>query len=719
MSDTRWDGIPIINYDFSADTTTLNQVSLRPKAYKHLDSIEWAHEYERHRELKVVSDDSSMWNKYIRKMSRWIVLIGTGVLIGVLTSSLDYSYEWATDLKDGICRDGFYFTKRHCCAGIGDGVKERAVCESWATWADVTGIGEAAFGSFLYKYFVFILTSVILAASAAYIVKDAPFVRTSGIAEMKTIISGVVLEDFLNDKTMIKKLFGLGLGVSANLWIGKEGPLVHIACVCADMLIRVFPMLDQNEAKRRELLLAATAAGISTAFNAPISGVIFTLEQLTSYFSPSDKMWISFFCAMSGVVVLNAFKEGINIFVEMNNQWLGLELPGFVLLGVMGGFYGRIFSKFNMRFARMRKELIISRGLKYEMLEVVILAFVTSVVCYPLVFPRLPLTVLIRRLYQDCDVIDENVVGDLCSAAGGYTLASLITSGVVATLLTAYTFGTILPAGVLMPSLAIGAIFGRVLGIFMEKVQQSSPFLTDMCSTSPELCISPGAYAVVGSAAFLAGTTKMTVWVVVTVFELTGALSYVLPIMITVIVARWTNDKYDTLNCYDQWIKFFGYPYLIEVNRPLPLTKASEVMKKLEDLEVVYVEDHPTVGELEHFTDLKYQGVPILKSRDMPRLVGWIGTSDLQEEYFRIHASSSYNSHKLVSFDANDRMDDDTQRLSFLVEHDHIILSPDIPLPSLVEVFFKMKPRFVMFCKDGLFVGLITLKDITNVVENA
>ena len=75
---------------------------------------------------------------------------------------------------------------------------------------------------------------------------------------------------------------GLVLAVSAGLSLGKEGPLVHVACCIGNILAYIFPKYGRNEAKKREILSAASAAGVSVAFGAPIGGVLFSLEEVMS-----------------------------------------------------------------------------------------------------------------------------------------------------------------------------------------------------------------------------------------------------------------------------------------------------------------------------------------------------------------------------------------------------------------------------------------------------
>ena len=90
-----------------------------------------------------------------------------------------------------------------------------------------------------------------------------------------------------------------------------------------------------------------------------------------------------------------------------------------------------------------------------------------------------------------------------------------------------------------MPSLAIGASLGHAVGLLMKIWQTSDPgfFLFRQCAGLTD-CVDPGVYALVGAAAMLAGVTRMTVSLVVIILELTGDFTNILPIMITVVVAK-------------------------------------------------------------------------------------------------------------------------------------------------------------------------------------
>jgi chloride channel 3/4/5 len=85
---------------------------------------------------------------------------------------------------------------------------------------------------------------------------------------------------------MLTKSVGLALSVASGLSLGKEGPFVHIASCIGNIISRYFAKYENNEGKRREILSAASAAGVAVAFGAPIGGVLFSLEEVSYFFPP-------------------------------------------------------------------------------------------------------------------------------------------------------------------------------------------------------------------------------------------------------------------------------------------------------------------------------------------------------------------------------------------------------------------------------------------------
>ncbi|XP_032935437.1 chloride channel protein ClC-Ka isoform X2 [Catharus ustulatus] len=126
----------------------------------------------------------------------------------------------------------------------------------------------------------------------------------SGISELKTILMGVVLEDYLAIKNFGAKVVGLTctLTCGSTLFLGKVGPYVHLSAMAAAYLGKMRTTVTreyENKFKQHEMLVAAQAVGVATVFGAPISGVLFSIEVMSPYFAVRD-YWRGFFAATCG-----------------------------------------------------------------------------------------------------------------------------------------------------------------------------------------------------------------------------------------------------------------------------------------------------------------------------------------------------------------------------------------------------------------------------------
>ncbi|KAG5925113.1 hypothetical protein E4U42_004479, partial [Claviceps africana] len=256
----------------------------RRVGYEDLTAIDWIFEYNKERQrLRALSAGASGLVGYLRYFldasQIWIILVLTGLLVGAIAAGINVTTDWLGDLKLGFCSSGpegghFYLSKSFCCYGYDQGSK----CAGWKYWSEALGVRAAA-GKWIIEYLFYLLFSVTLACMAAFLVQEyAIYAKHSGIPEIKTVLGGFVMRRFLGTWTLITKSMGLVLAVASGMWLGKEGPLVHVACCCANLFIKLFPNVRNNEARKREVLSAAAASGISVAFGSPIGGVLFSLE---------------------------------------------------------------------------------------------------------------------------------------------------------------------------------------------------------------------------------------------------------------------------------------------------------------------------------------------------------------------------------------------------------------------------------------------------------
>lgn len=381
--------------------------------------------------------------------------------------------------------------------------------------------------------------------------------------------------------------------------------------------------LKNNEARKREVLSAAAASGISVAFGSPIGGVLFSLEQLSYYF-PDKTMWQSFVCAMVAAVTLqaiNPYRTGNIVLykVKYSSGWHGFEMFPFAMLGIIGGLYGGLFIKLNMLISRFRR----SKANPFRdspVLEVLFVSVLTAFINYPNTMMRGQSSELVHSLFSECERLGNDDIFGLCkmTTAGTISMVSLLlTASGLGFLLATITFGLQLPAGVILPSLAIGALYGRALGVVVELFQKHHPTLLIFSACEPDIpCITPGTYAIVGAASALAGVTRMTVSIVVIMFELTGALTYVLPIMIAVMLSKWISDAFSKRGIYESWIQFNEYPYLDNKDdTPAPDVTVSNIMTRVEDLVCIDARvDHSIESLRSLLSTTTFRGFPVISS---------------------------------------------------------------------------------------------------------
>lgn len=463
------------------------------------------------------------------------------------------------------------------------------------------------------------------------------------------------------------------------------------------------------------------------AFGSPIGGVLFSLEQLSYYF-PDKTMWQSFVCAMVAAVTLqafNPFRTGKLVLYQVtyHSGWHDFELAPFAFLGVLGGLYGGLFIKLNMRVAEWRKHRTYLKG---PVLEVILVAFVTALINYPFKFMRAQASELVYFLFAECRDLTDDTLG-LCKAGKANTgvVALLLISAGLGIILASFTFGLQIPAGIILPSMAIGGLYGRAVGLTLEQLQQAWPSLFIFSSCEPDVpCVTPGTYAIIGAASALGGATRMTVSIVVIMFELTGALTYVLPIMIAVMISKWVGDAISPRSIYESWIHFNGYPFLDnrdDNSATIPDVPASQVMTRIDDLTCITATGHTVASLRQLLSQHRFRGFPVIDNSRDAILLGYISRTELA---FALQSAlapprslapetEAYFSHQPLS-DPNQSLD-----LRPWMDQTPITLNAKASFHLAVSMFMKLGLRYIIFTEKGGLRGLLTKKDIWFVLDGA
>ncbi|KAJ7647251.1 chloride channel [Roridomyces roridus] len=747
--------------------------------YSSFSSIDWLHDaikdslrFSRLRKRRSLRARARL---ALDKSQGWIIVSIVGFLTAIVAFLIIRAEQWLFDLKEGYCRDAWWKAHRFCCPEVVDDLAQE--CPAWHTWSELL-LSRGASGEEFVEYISYSTIALALASLSCFLTlfltnsttfatrKDsgvlAPgfgdttgqaskrkimyYAAGSGIPEIKTILSGFVIHGYLGGRTLFTKSTGLALSVASGLSLGKEGPFVHIASCVGNIVSRFSSKYQLNEAKRREILSAAAAAGVAVAFGAPIGGTLFSLEEVSYYFPPKV-MWRSFFCAMIAAItlkILDPFGTGKLVLFQVtyDKDWHAFELLPFLLLGIFGGVYGAYFSKLNYRWSRDVRN---ATWLKHHPLaEVMLVTIVTSMLCFLNPYTRMGGTELVYNLFSECRTGSGNTHSGLCIIDPGSfehvwpVVEAILVAMIVKGALTIVTFGIKLPAGIFIPSLGVGACLGRLFGIGMQWMQAKNPDsrLFRACGGDMD-CIIPGLYAMVGAAATLSGVTRTTVSLAVIMFELTDSLTYTVPLMLSVLVAKTVADALEPKGIYDLVIELSQLPYLDSKHEYLwGNLNVNDATRR--DVEVIRL-DRTNTGrtlteQLETLLVIGNDdgGFPILRTdeddeyHEKLRMVGYIGASELEhalsiiaddpDEEVQFHPEFAHRggraSASLSSLLENGQPPHlDVFDFSIYMDQAPLTVQSNSPLEMVHQYFTKLGARYVVVTDmDGLYEGVIDKK---------
>lgn len=271
--------------------------------------------------------------------------------------------------------------------------------------------------------------------------------------------------------------------------------------------------------------------------------------------------------------------------------------------------------------------------------------------------------------------------------------------------------------------MAVGALFGRAVGIIMNIWVENHPNFIIFASCEPDIpCVTPGTYAIIGAAAALGGVTRMTVSIVVIMFELTGALTYVLPIMIAVMISKWVGDAFGKRGIYESWIHFNEYPFLDNSDETVvPDVPVSQIMTRIEDLVVLTATGH-TIGSLkEILTTQPYRGFPVISDPREAILLGYISRAELQYNLHTFTQPPRSLSATTEVFFTHQALADPRTTLDLRpwMDQTPITLPAKASLQLTANYFQKLGLRYVLFSDRGVLQGLLTKKDVWYVLNGA
>jgi chloride channel protein, CIC family len=348
---------------------------------------------------------------------------------------------------------------------------------------------------------------------AVLVIHVFPLARGSGVNQTKAAL--YIYNGYIPLKTAIGKFITAALAIGSGHSLGPEDPSLQIGASLASALGR---RIKLSRDRMRLIAPVGAAAGLAAAFNAPISAVLFVIEEVIGRWT-AGILGSVVLSAVSSVVVMRWFLGSESLFRIPAVQFTRpSELIAYSILGVVGGFASVAFASGIATLRPWCKSL--PRWTQYFQPALAgLLIGVIAVLGAPQV------------MGAGYVFIDEAMHGQFT----WQMLAILAGLKIVATLLS-FVSGT--PGGMFAPTLFIGAMLGAAVG-GAEHVWL------------PHLTGSPGTYALVGMGVLFAGFLRAPMTSVFMVLEVSGNYSIILPVMVANTVAYLISRALQPVPIFD------------------------------------------------------------------------------------------------------------------------------------------------------------------------
>lgn len=350
---------------------------------------------------------------------------------------------------------------------------------------------------------------------AAWLVRRySPIASGSGIPHVEVVIEGKLPPAPF--RLLPVKFVGGVLAIGSGFALGREGPTVQMGASLADLIGTI---CRRSWVDRRILIAAGAGAGLATAFNAPIAGAIFVLEELVRRFEPRTAMVALGSSATAISVSRVILGDAPDFAVEGLAYAEAGARPLFLVLGLLLGLFAIVHNRSllaTMSFVDSFKSV------PAEMRAAIIGACIGALAFY---FPD---------LVGGGDPLTQNALNGLDALA---LLPALILLRLV---LGSFSYAAGTPGGLFAPMLVLGAQAGLAFGL--------------VCQWAfPGLAIEPIGFAVVGMAALFTGVVRAPLTGIILVIEMTASVTMLLPMLMACFAAMFigiiTRDPpiYDSL----------------------------------------------------------------------------------------------------------------------------------------------------------------------------
>ncbi|MBN2240044.1 MAG: chloride channel protein [Dehalococcoidales bacterium] len=392
--------------------------------------------------------------------------------------------------------------------------------------------------SFLGEYYIIIIPALgglLVGPIVYFLAREA---KGHGVPEVMEAVA--MRGGRIRPRVVLVKTLASALCIGSGGSVGREGPIVQIGSSAGSA---VGQWLKLPEETVKMLVACGAASGISATFNAPIAGVLFSMEVILGRVIPHRFAYVVISSVIADVIA-HSFLGNERAFIvpefAIHSPW---EIGLYAVLGILAAVAGVVFSKVLYKFEDLIDMVKFPQYLKPAVGGLLI----GTMGLYS------------RHLFGvGYDGIQEALSGQI-------TLGVLLLLFVMKIVATSITIGSGGSGGIFAPSLFLGAMLGTAFGIVAQNI-------------FPDIISSPAAYGVVAMAAVFSGAARAPFSSILIIFEMTGAYSIILPVMIavgisTVLARQISRESIYTMKLVRRGVDI-GREDMIDVMRNITVKEA-------------------------------------------------------------------------------------------------------------------------------------------------
>ena len=551
-----------------------------------------------------------------------------------------------------------------------------------------------------------VLFTCVVAAIAHCAVKYfCPAAAGSGIPEVKVMLGGTPMPQYTTFRCLVTKVIGLGIAIGSGMFVGKQGPMVHVGLMAAIavMHLPMFRFIKSMPGAVMQLMTAGTSCGITAHFGTPIAGILFTIEITPTYYSTGN-YW---FATLSSVVsayttrfITNCDGEGKGVFDPVladvipttpttAAHWETILVS--IIIGVLCAFLAAGFSNFTILFFKTKIKYAKHPIYKYPVVPVIIVAFLTGLATSPDLLGNYmakgtypTIRELLNTNYNDWGVFDS-------------AIPALLVMFAIRFVLTAFSIPLAIPIGLYATNLIIGAVFGRIVGEVFA------------CIDSWE--VDPGSIAMIGASAYVGAVTH-TFSSAVVILEMTGDLKYCFHSLLATAISLTISRKL-TMNIFEKIISVRGLPFLFDLKSLVDPVYAHDVMStnfKTINKSLSYKELRKIVKDFNKDSN-KVVFFPVIDKDYNDHFVGTVSSDEVVRLYEKLN--SIYK-----ALDTKEEREE-LKRNIFELRYDPAPFTclDTTSLQDIHRAFITMSLRYIAVTRDSKVVGTLTRSNLAAVLK--